>query len=90
MKHSRIINWLQRTISVAFLVYEWVITMGEEVNLFWIQKAAVAPRGLFVLNRYTPLVYFLSSFSGSSAMSNTRYAPTLWIAPRHTTLTHPN
>ena len=58
----------------ALLVYEWIITVGEELNLFWFHKAAVAPRCLFILNRYTPLVYFLSSFSGSSAMSNARYA----------------
>ena len=47
-------------------MYEWVIGFGKEINLFWKERVTAATV-LFLLNRYAPLVYFLSSFSGSSA-----------------------
>ncbi|KAM5535124.1 hypothetical protein V8D89_011210 [Ganoderma adspersum] len=53
----------------ALLAYEWVIGLGKEINLFWREKV-IAATVLFLLNRYAPLVYFLSSFSGSSAFTD--------------------
>ncbi|PIL33869.1 hypothetical protein GSI_03575 [Ganoderma sinense ZZ0214-1] len=64
-------NYIVVAIS-ALLVYEWVIGFGKEVNLFWKEKVTAATV-LFLLNRYAPLVYFLSSFAGNSAHTDKRY-----------------
>ena len=48
------------------LVYEWATTFPDEINFFWKQKKTLAT-GLFLLNRYAPIIYILSSFSGASA-----------------------
>ena len=50
-------------------MYEWVIGFGKEINLFWREKITAATV-LFLLNRYAPLLYFLSSFSGSTATTD--------------------
>ena len=39
----------------VLLAYEWCITFGDEVNLFWRNKMSLATC-LFVLNRYVPLM----------------------------------
>ena len=58
-----------RPLPPVILVYDWLVTLDEEINLFWRKKKTVATY-LFLFNRYVPLVYFLSSYSGSSARTN--------------------
>ena len=57
------------TNSIALLVYEWIITFGDEIDLFWRKKPTVA-MCLFLLNRYIPLVYFLTSYPQEYATTN--------------------
>ena len=40
----------------ALLAYEWCITFGDEVNLFWRNRMSLATC-LYILNRYLPLWY---------------------------------
>ena len=51
------------TTLLALLVYEWIITLGSEVNLFWKRKISLATC-LFLLNRYLPLVWQLLGHVG--------------------------
>ena len=44
------------TTLLVLLVYEWIITLGTEVNLFWKRKISLATC-LFLLNRYLPLLW---------------------------------
>ncbi|TBU26484.1 hypothetical protein BD311DRAFT_667451 [Dichomitus squalens] len=65
---STISNYISLAIT-SLLAYEWVIGLGKEVNLFWREKVTGATV-LFLLNRYAPLVYMLSSYSGSMAVTD--------------------
>ena len=47
--------------SVVLLCFEWLITFGAEVSLFWQKKLSIAA-ALFVFNRLAPLAYNLSGF----------------------------
>ncbi|RPD53982.1 hypothetical protein L227DRAFT_580888 [Lentinus tigrinus ALCF2SS1-6] len=51
---------------IALLTYEWVITLGREVDLFWRDKISIA-QVLFLMNRYVPIVYIAASFAGGTA-----------------------
>ncbi|TFK79019.1 hypothetical protein K466DRAFT_506330, partial [Polyporus arcularius HHB13444] len=53
----------------ALLVFEWAITFGREVDLYWRDKFSVATI-LFLLNRYMPIVYIASSFAGGLVTSD--------------------
>ena len=49
------------TTLLALLVYEWIITLGSEVNLFWKRKISLATC-LFLFIRYLPLVLRVFSY----------------------------
>ena len=51
------------TTVLVLLVYEWIITLGSEVNLFWKRKISLATC-LFLLNRYLPLVWQVFRYVG--------------------------
>ena len=55
-------HWLTLIALAVLLLYEWIITFDEEVELFWRKKRSVATL-LFLLNRYIPLAYALSDFA---------------------------
>ncbi|KAH9917901.1 uncharacterized protein BXZ73DRAFT_105421 [Epithele typhae] len=65
---STVSNYIALSI-MTFLAFEWLITVGDEVNLFWTKKKTVATV-LFILNRYTPILYMASSFSGANAWTD--------------------
>ena len=56
------------------LCYEWIITVGEEIDLFWTKKKSMAT-ALFLLNRYAALTYALSDFYSptSTKVSSTSF-----------------
>ncbi|KAI0780286.1 hypothetical protein C8Q74DRAFT_1368024 [Fomes fomentarius] len=54
---------------IGLLVYAWATTFAQEVNLFWKRQFTGATL-LFIANRYIPIVYFASSFSGGYALSD--------------------
>ena len=47
----------------ALIIYEYVITIGDEVELFWKQKRTLAS-ALFLINRYLVLIYNLTLLRG--------------------------
>ncbi|KAI0780284.1 hypothetical protein C8Q74DRAFT_755288 [Fomes fomentarius] len=47
--------------AIALLVYEWLITIRKEVELFWREPVSGATI-LFLFNRYLPLLLVLSDF----------------------------
>jgi len=52
-------------LSVAFvmtLLYDWVLTFGEEVEFVWQQKMKIGSV-LFLLNRYIPMIYLVISMN---------------------------
>ncbi|KAI0744890.1 hypothetical protein C8Q76DRAFT_851778 [Earliella scabrosa] len=53
---------------VAWLVYAWATTFDQEVTLFWKGQVSGATF-LFFANRYLPIIYFASGFSGNYALS---------------------
>ena len=57
------------------LCYEWIITVSEEVDLFWTKKKSMAT-ALFLLNRYAALTYALSDFYSPT---NTKVSSTFCI-----------
>ena len=64
------------------LVYEWASTFLDEVNFFWNQKKTLAT-GLFLLNRYAPIIYILSSFSGASATTDKVSNASIYVCHNH-------
>ena len=50
-------------VSPALIIYEFVITVGDEIELFWKQKRTLA-FALFLINRYLVLVYNLTLLRG--------------------------
>ncbi|KAI0708204.1 hypothetical protein C8T65DRAFT_740216 [Cerioporus squamosus] len=54
---------------IALLVFEWTITLGREVDLFWRDKISIATV-MFLSNRYIPIIYIASSFAGGTATTD--------------------
>ena len=50
-------------VSPALIIYEFVITVGDEIELFWKQKRTLA-FALFLINRYLVLIYNLTVLRG--------------------------
>ncbi|RPD54512.1 hypothetical protein L226DRAFT_515902 [Lentinus tigrinus ALCF2SS1-7] len=54
--------------ALAFVVFEYLITFGEEVNFFWRRKFTGATL-LFFFNRYLVLLLYTMNISGSASLS---------------------
>ncbi len=52
----------------AFVVFDYLITFGQEVNLFWNRRFTGATL-LFFVNRYVVLLLYTMNISGSAPLS---------------------
>ncbi|KAM5536576.1 hypothetical protein V8D89_009671 [Ganoderma adspersum] len=62
--------------STCFLIYDYVITFGREVNLFWTHKYTGASV-LFFLNRYVTLVW---NIMGLAQLGQISEQPLMWTS----------
>ncbi len=62
------LNVLPRRTPVLF-IYEYFITIGEEVKYFWARKWTGAS-ALFFLNRYVPFTLYVMEFASYASMSD--------------------
>ena len=56
---------------VAFVVYDWVVTLPREVQLFWTRKARPLSAALYFLNRYLNILTQLFIMVEDAPMSDT-------------------
>ncbi|TBU37965.1 hypothetical protein BD309DRAFT_875354, partial [Dichomitus squalens] len=65
---------------LALFVYDFLITFGDEVNLFWLPRRLNGPSILFFLNRYLALTVQLYGFTPKPASHEVyfRYSVNAW------------
>lgn len=55
---------------VAFLLYDYAITFGQEVEFFWKRKANSGTILYFATGRYIALIWYTLNILGSASMSD--------------------